>query len=128
MAPLRPLLMLALLSAALLAGCSASNDAGGQSASSPGNLAYNGASSGTQTSKAFGCDGSGTANVSANLGSGSVTITVKDSTGKAVYTKSVSGPGQSADNKAVSGAKGDWTITASRGAGFTGQYAVNVNC
>jgi predicted small secreted protein len=122
-------LVLALLSCAvLLAGCSASNGPGGQSAGAPGSLAYNGASSGTQTSEAFTCDGSGSVSVSANLGSGSVTFTVKDGSGKVAYTKSVGSAGQASDSKDVSGASGSWTITASRGAGFTGQYAVNVQC
>ena len=122
-------LVLALLSCAvLLAGCSASNGPGGQSANAPGSLAYNGSSSGSQASEGFRCDGSGSVSVSANLGSGSATFTVKDGSGKAVYTKSVNGPGQASENQAVSGASGEWTITASRGVGFTGQYAVNVGC
>ena len=128
MRPLLALPALGLLLAALLAGCSASNSPGGQSANSPGSLAYNGASSGSQSSPAFDCDGSGELSYSANLGSGSLTVTVKDSAGKAVFTKSTSGPGQAAENKDVSGASGDWTIVATRGAGFTGQYAVNVDC
>lgn len=122
-------LALMVLCAALLSGCAGntSNGPDGQSASDEGSLAYNGASAGTQSSK-FDCDGSGEASFASNLGSGSVTATMKDSAGQTVYTKSASGPGQVADTKEVQGAAGEWTVSATRGAGFSGQYAVDVDC
>ena len=71
----------------------------------------------------------------------SVRITVKDAAGATVYSKELSGPGQAADTKTVSGAAGTWTMSASRqagsyggtwapgaGSGFSGQYAANVSC
>lgn len=141
-APLRATLLVSgLLAALLLSGCSASNGADGQSASAAGSLAYNGGSTGSHTAKPFSCDGPAEVSVTSNIGSGSVRITVKDGNGATVYTKELSGPGQAADSKAVSGAAGTWSMSASRqagayggtwapgaGSGFSGQYAANVNC
>lgn len=121
-------LLAAIALAVLLAGCSAKNDSSGQSASAPGSLAYNGASAGTQSSAPFQCDGSGDLSFSSNLGGGSMTVSVKDAAGKVVYTKTATGPGQASDSKTVSGASGSWGITATRGAGFNGQYAASVSC
>src|SRR5687768_8972426 len=121
-------LLAVVLIALLLSGCSnASNGPGGQSAASDGNLAYNGSSSGSHSSK-FDCDGSGEASVSGNLGSGSVAVTVKDSAGKTVYSKTMNGPGQVAESKDISGTAGEWTVSAARATGFTGQYALAVDC
>ncbi|MCA1810652.1 MAG: hypothetical protein LC623_01410 [Halobacteriales archaeon] len=121
---------LLLLLTATLAGCSASNGTDGQSASSRNALAYNGASGGQQKTS-FECDGSGTVSVSANLGMGSVTFTVKDDGGATVYSKTISNTGQAADSKAASGAAGTWALEAERAGGygaFSGQYAVHVEC
>jgi hypothetical protein len=121
-----PTALTALAFAVLLAGCS--NGPDGQSASAPGSLAYNGASAGTQSSGPFQCDGGGDVSFSANLGSGTVTVSVKDAAGKVVYTKTTGSAGQTSESKSVSGAPGSWSLTATRGAGFAGQYAANVDC
>ena len=132
---MRPVpLLAALLCTLLLAGCSASQGAGGQEASAPGNLAYQGASEGRHQST-FDCDdGSGTVSVGAQLGSGSVTVKVLDGDGDTVYSKEFSGAGQSADSRAVNGAAGEWTVSAERdadslyGGGWSGQYGIDVAC
>lgn len=128
MRPIRSLVATCAL-AVLLAGCSdnASNDANGQSAAGGGNLAYNGASDGTQTDS-FDSDGSCELYVSANLGSGSVKVTLRTSSGTTV-DKTVSGPGQFAGAVGdASGSAGTWTLQAVRSGGFTGQYAVSADC
>ena len=130
-----------LLAALLLSGCSASNGPDGQSATARGSIAYNGASTGTDRADAFTCDGPAEVSVTSNIGSGSVRVTVKDGAGATVYTTTLSGPGQAADSKPVSGAAGTWTLTGVReagdyggtwapgaGGGFSGQYAANVSC
>ena len=125
-------LLTAALAAVLLAGCSdgVSNGPDGQSASGGGNLAYNGASNGTQTDT-FESDGSCDLVVSANLGSGRVVFTL---TGAGSSTsKEVSGPGQYADTAGtLSGAAGTWTLKAERSSNsygtFSGQYAVTADC
>ena len=125
---MRPALLLSLfLLAVVLSGCSASNGADGQSAASAGNLAYNGASPGSNSSK-FTCGTTGEVNFSSNLGSGSLTVTVKDGSGATVYSKTTSGPGQASESKSAKGAAGTWQVTATRGGSFTGQYAINVGC
>jgi hypothetical protein len=135
-APLRAVLLLSsLLSAALLAGCSASQGAGGQEASAAGSLAYQGAATGQHTSS-FECgDGQGMVSFGGQIGSGSVTVTIRDAAGATVYTRSFSGPGQSADSRQVEGSGGEWTMSASRsegssmyGGGWSGQYGINVEC
>ena len=124
-------LTLALLPFLLLAGCSdsgsTSNGPGGQSAADEGSLAHNGAGSGSHSSR-FECDGSGEASFAANLGGGSVTVTVKDADGKTVYSKTATGPGQAADTKDVEGSSGTWTVSATRDGAFSGQYALDVDC
>lgn len=130
-----------LLAALLLSGCTASNGADGQSATAAGSIAYNGASTGTDRANDFTCDGPAEVHLSSNIGSGSVRVTVKDGNGAMVYSKTVSGPGQAADTKAVNGAAGTWSLTGVReagsyggtwapgaGGGFSGQYAVHVEC
>ncbi|MHB1261190.1 MAG: hypothetical protein ACYC2H_05685 [Thermoplasmatota archaeon] len=121
--------VMTVLCAALLSGCAnnASNDGAGQSVAQDGNLAFNGTGSGSHSSK-FDCDGSGSVSFGANLGSGSVTVTVKDSTGKSLYSKTANGVGQTGETKDVEGAAGEWTISATRASGFTGQYGVDVSC
>jgi hypothetical protein len=126
-------LLVALMCTILLAGCSASQGAGGQEASAPGNLAYQGASSGKHQS-GFACDGDGTVSVGAQLGSGSVTVKVLDADGDTVYMREFSGAGQSADSRAVQGAAGEWTLSAERkadtlyGGGWSGQYGIDASC
>lgn len=135
MAPAMPSgpLLFAVLCTLALAGCSASQGAGGQEASAPGNLAYQGAAEG-QHQSTFECDGSALVSVGAQLGSGSVTVKVKDGDGATVYTKEFSGPGQSGDSRTVQGASGEWTIMAERdgdplyGGGWSGQYGVDAEC
>jgi hypothetical protein len=120
------LLVAACTLAVLMAGC-ASNDSNGQSAGGGGNLAYNGASDGTQTDN-FESDGSCELYVSANLGSGSVKVTLRTSTGSTV-DKTVTGPGQFAGTVGdATGPAGGWTLQAVRSGGFTGQYAVTADC
>lgn len=125
---MRTLVVAAMLVALALAGCTAENSPGGQSASGNGSLAYNGSSSGTQRSDGFSCDGSAQVSLAGNLGSGSLTVKVTDGAGSQVYSKSANGPGQVTENRDISGAAGDWRITATRGAGFTGQYTIGVDC
>ena len=132
---MRPVpLLVALLCALLLSGCSASQGANGQEASAPGNLAYQGASAGKHQSK-FDCDdGTATVSVGAQLGSGSVTVKVVDAAGATVYSREFSGAGQSADSRAVEGASGEWTLSAERdsdalyGGGWSGQYGIDAKC
>ena len=117
-----PLLLAILLFAA---GCA--NGPGGQSAAASGSLAYNGASAGDQTTTE-GCGGSGKLHWSANLGSGSVTVRVIDAKGATVWTRTVSGPGQAAEESELGGAPGTWTLKAGRSSGFSGQYALHLAC
>ncbi|MFA5944859.1 MAG: hypothetical protein WC876_10380 [Candidatus Thermoplasmatota archaeon] len=119
-----PILACVLISLSV-AGCA--NGPNGQSASDGGSLAYNGASSGSHNSS-FDCDGSGEAAFAANLGGGSATVTVKDAAGKTVYSKTANGPGQTAETKDITGTAGTWTVSASRTSGFSGQYALDVDC
>lgn len=130
------LVLSSLLTALLLAGCSASQGADGQQASADGSLAYQGASTGQQSSK-FDCgDGSGMVSVGGQLGSGSLTVTVRDAAGKTVYTRTFNGPGQSGDSRQTdTGEPGEWTVSASRsagsamyGGGWSGQYGISVQC
>jgi hypothetical protein len=123
---MRPLLTLSLLALVpLLAGCA--NDGAGQSASGEGSLAYNGASAGSHSDKVE-CGASGDLHVNANLGSGSLTVTVKDESGRTLASKSYSMVGQASETSDLSGAAGTWTLSATRGSGFTGQYALHVEC
>lgn len=117
---------LALVAASLtlaLAGCS-----GGAPS---GELVFNGSGNGTQQD-AFQCDGSGTVDFTANLGGGSVTITITDRAGTAVYTKRADAAGQTAEEGQVSGSAGEWSMTASRTSNsfgpFAGQYVLAVRC
>lgn len=126
----RSLLMVGLLVATFsLAGCldgEFSNGPDGQSASGEGSLAYNGSGSGTQSDD-FQCDGTGTVDWSVNNGGGSITITVTDGSGAQVFSKSHGSFGQAAQSKSISGAAGEWTVKVTR-SGFSGQYAVSVDC
>jgi hypothetical protein len=109
----------------LLAGCS--NGTGGQEASSDGALAYNGASAGEQTTTRQ-CPARATLHWSANLGSGSLALKVTDSSGATVWSRTVTGPGQAADQTGLSAATGTWTVKATRSSGFAGQYALHLEC
>ena len=108
-----------------------SNGPNGQSCSGDGSLLFNGSSNGTH-SKTFACSGSGPFAAAANVGSGQVTITVKDGAGAQVYGHTFKGPGQEGDSTQLSGASGTWTITATRAGStfgsFSGQYSAGVNC
>lgn len=122
------------LAALLLAGCAASNGPNGQSASGGGHLAYNGASAGSHEAR-HDCDGSGTVTVSTNLGGGKVTVRVLDAAGATAYTATVSKVGQTYDSEPVEGAKGQWTVSATREASvsygtamWSGQYDVALAC
>jgi hypothetical protein len=117
-----------------LAGCSASQGADGQQASAPGSLAYQGASTG-QHQSTFQCDGSGTISVGAQMGSGSLTVTLRDAAGTTAYSRTFSGASQSSDSRGVMGAEGTWTLAAQRssgssqfGGGWSGQYGISVQC
>jgi len=126
------LILTTLLGASVaLAGCAFENGPGGQSASAPGSLSYNGASTGSHSTEPFRCDGSAKVNYNTNLGSGSITIKVTDGSGGELYSKTVSGPGQKSTTDPVSGPAGEWRLTVTRGGplgGFSGQYNVNVAC
>ena len=126
---MRSLLAVALI-ALVLSGCAGQdvqNGPDGQSVAGEGSLAYNGASDGTQ-SDTVESDGSCSLHVSANLGSGSVKVTLRTTEGTTVE-KTVSGPGQFGGTVGdASGAAGDWKLTAVRSGGFTGQYAAHAEC
>ncbi len=62
------------------------------------------------------------------VGGGSVTIELRDGDGAVVYTTTVPGPGQKGIDTEIAGAPGTWSLEATRGAGFTGQYAVELAC
>lgn len=135
---MRAILVVLLTLAALLSGCADgefSNGPDGQSASTNGHLAYNGASTGTQQGKATCKDGSGKVSFSANLGSGKVTVRAVDASGVTQFTDSWGNVGQHSQSKSVSGAKGDWTLVAERSAGsaygasgWSGQYDLTLVC
>lgn len=123
--------ILACLSLVLLAGCTASNGADGQSAGGGGNLAYNGASNGSHTDS-FESDGSCVLHLSANLGSGKVTVTLRTAEGTTVQANAA-GPGQvSKAFGEATGSPGTWTLRAERTNNdfgpFSGQYAASATC
>lgn len=127
--PIRSLVAACAL-AVLLAGCSdgqVSNDAGGQSVSGEGSLAYNGASAGSHSDKTE-CGATGELHVNSNMGSGSLTVTVKDSSGRSLASETYNKVGQTTESLDLSGAAGTWTLSATRGSGFTGQYTLHVQC
>ena len=68
----------------------------------------------------------GQAQVSAVFqGSGSASVTIKDSAGKQVYARTHSGSGQTAESQSTTGAKGAWTISIQVTA-LSGQVVVSV--
>jgi len=115
-----------------LSGCTVSNSPDGQSAAGGGSLAYNGSSSGSHSSQPFECDGSGKVSVTYNMGSGSIAVSIKDGSGSTAWSKTYSGTGQEGETQNVQGAEGSWVLTVTRSSGtfggFTGQYAINVDC
>lgn len=123
---MRAILVVAVALAASFAGCA--NGGTGQSYAGEGQLAFNGSGAGTEGPRGFECDGTGTLQVGANIGSGSLTVTVKDAAGKTLYTKTLTGPGQSADSKTLTGGAGTWSLQGQRNSQFTGQYSANVSC
>src|SRR5688500_16650751 len=120
----------------LLSGCTGAagcaNGSDGQTCVGEGVVAYNGASNGTQTSDPIECGTDGHLSWTSNIGGGSVTFTVKDNVGVVQFTKTLSGPGQSADEKPIQGVAGDWVLVAARSGGltgsFSGQYTANIHC
>lgn len=118
--------------ALLLAGCSASNDAGGQSAAGDGALAYNGATTGSHSSTVT-CGGSATLHWSGNLGSGLADIRVLDADGDQRISILYSRSAPEQDSKPATGAPGTWTLQVERRADaatntWSGQYAVHLEC
>jgi hypothetical protein len=111
-----------------LSGCTqGTGDCSGSSiASNEGNLAFNGACTGTQSST-FSCDGSGEASVAINLAKGEVEVTIKDDGGDTIYHKE-QGSGPFADDHDLTGKSGQWTVKAERKGDISGQYAINVDC
>ncbi|MBI2077607.1 MAG: hypothetical protein HYT80_04435 [Euryarchaeota archaeon] len=68
----------------------------------------------------------GSAQVSAVFqGSGSASVTIKDSAGTQVYSRTHSGSGQTAESKTTTGAKGAWTISI-QVTSLSGQVVVSV--
>lgn len=131
---LSPRLVACSLLVVALAGCSASNGPGGQSAEGAGHLAYNGASTGEHQTKVD-CDGGATLRWSGNLASGQVDVRVLDGDGVQKFSILYSKMGQSSDTKPVSGAAGDWTLTAERKGSvqygmesWSGQYDLHLDC
>lgn len=131
-------LLFAVLCSFLVAGCaggSVSNGPDGQKAIGKGSIAYNGASTGTDRTE-FPCGDTGEVVVGSNLGSGRVKVTVKDSTGAVVYSKTLGSPGQAGETKTIHGAAGNgWLVIGEREAtsaygvsGFSGQYSAQVQC
>ena len=125
-----------LLATLLLSGCSASNGPGGQSARADGSLAYNGSATGSDSDD-FECDGTGSIHIGANLGSGKISVRLRDGAGTTAYQQTVESPGQDAESSPVSGAAGQWTLTVTRSTSaglynpypsFSGQYGVHVDC
>lgn len=115
-----------------LSGCTVSNGPDGQAGSSEGALAYNGASEGSHSSQPFDCDGTGKVSLTYNLGSGSIDVTVTDGAGTTVWSKTFSNTGQGGDSESITGTEGAWVVKVTRSSGtfggFSGQYAVNVDC
>lgn len=116
------------IAALLLSGCA------GQSTAYEGSLVYNGAAAGSHQATAD-CDKAGTFHWSANVGSGSVTVRVRDAAGNLVFDETTAGPGQTANSKPVSGPAGTWTMHVERKASsqygmsmWSGQYAAYLDC
>jgi hypothetical protein len=123
-------LLACLVIALALSGCAggnASNGPDGQSASGGGNLAYNGASNGSH-SDTFDASGTCELQLNANLGSGTVKVTLTSPSGDSV-SGSFSGPGQTSKTYGdATGSDGTWTLKAERSGGFTGQYTASAVC
>jgi hypothetical protein len=111
--------------ASLLAGCVGDS---GENA----RLHYKGDGVGTDEDSAK-CDSDGTLSSTGDVESGQVEITVTDGDGKGIYAKTFDG-GMNVDGEALDGAKGEWTLRATRtsdtilGGGFNGSYSVLMTC
>lgn len=114
--------------AASLAGCtgqeSTGGPAGGKSVSNnPGSFSYSAGGALSATDDYTWQNPSPTARVSFNAGgSGSVSVTIQDSAGKQVFSRSFSGSGGTSDNLPTSpGVPGAWRIhiTAQGAGGFS---------
>lgn len=120
------------LSGCVGAGCSASNSTSGQEAvcNETGSFSFSTNAGMTSDTKTYTWQNPKTkADVhwTTNLGLGSVSLTLKDSTGKQVFTKSFSGSGQQASSQSTAeGEAGAWTIVVKL-TGASGQVAFNVN-
>ena len=128
---MRSLALFSVLAAFALAGCTegggVSNGPDGQSAAGGGNLAYNGASNGSHTDT-FESSGTCELQLNANLGSGTVKVTLTAPSG-ATVTGSYTGPGQTSKTYGdATGPEGIWTLKAERSGGFTGQYTASGVC
>jgi hypothetical protein len=124
---MRPLLAtVALLSALALAGCTAGQQActsqsgsfscGGQLANKSGTESHTWSNPSTKAQVSWG----------GQAASGSFTLTILDAQGKQVYSRTVSGAGQSgASGSTSTGMPGDWTVRLTY-SDFTGQMGLSV--
>lgn len=113
-------------------GCQASNSTDGQVAlcNQKNSFAYStnaGATSRTDSYQWETTHSKASVKWSSNLGMGSVTLTIKDSAGTQVLTKTYSGVGQKSETSTTSsGASGTWTIDI-RLNGVSGQVGLTIN-
>lgn len=121
------ILLLALSSLALLAGC-----ADNASAHGAASLDFNGTGMGTHDDSAE-CDDDGTVTGTGNVDDGTLHVTVTDGDGKVQFDETYDG-GVDASAEHMDGASGTWTLTATRvgddllGDEFKGQYEFTLAC
>ncbi len=87
-----------------------------------------GAKQGAET-RTLDCGSNGTIAVGFQ-GQGTVTVTVTDGAGAAIYTETFQG-GQEGASQTLSGAAGEWTLRATFSGlygGYQGQYGITLTC
>lgn len=115
-----------LLLAILVAGCMGSGELGGTT------LSYDGTESGTHK-ETKGCDEDGRVTGSGNVEDGQLHVKVMDGSGDELWSKTFDG-NVDFDSTALSGASGEWSISAERtgndlaGDEFNGEYTFNLSC
>lgn len=125
MAPRSLALIPLLFALVLLAGCF--GDSGGSA-----KVSYDGTGNGVD-SDSTDCDDDGTLVSSGQVDAGQVDVRVTDGDGSTVFERQFDG-GANLDAQALSGAGGEWTLTATRssdsllGSPFSGDYSFRLSC
>lgn len=115
---------LVVTSALLLAGCAG--------LTAEASIDYDGDQNGSHSDRAD-CDADGSITGSGDVTDGSVQVTVTDSEGNAVFTRTFSGPFE-LDKTSLDGHSGTWTLEADRsgddlaGDEFHGEYEFHLDC